>query len=164
MNIRIVVADQGEARFYDTAGAAAPLLLVNRLTDPNARLHDRDFKSDRPGRVFDHAPPASGRRGAVGHHSTTGERSPRKHEAELFAKRVASELEDARQAKQFDRLVLVAGAPFLGQLRAALPRDLHKAVVSEVAKDLVHEPEHALQTHLAELLLTASGSKDQGAA
>ena len=164
MNIRIVVADQGEARFYDAAGAAAPLLLVSRLTDPNARLHDRDFKSDRPGRVFDHAAPASGRRGAVGHHSTGGERSPRKHEAALFAKRVAGELEDARHAKQFDRLVLIAGAAFLGQLRAALPRDLREVVVSEVAKDLVHEPEHVLQAHVTDLLLAAPGSRDQGAA
>jgi protein required for attachment to host cells len=163
MSIRIVVADQGEARFYDTEGAAAPLLLVGHLTNPNARLHDRDFKSDRPGRVFDHAPLMSGRRGAVAHHSTGGERRPRKREAALFAQQIAGELEGARQAKKFARLVVIAGAPFLGELRAALPRALRKAVVAEVARDLVHAPEQDLRAHLTGLPLNSPGSRNQGA-
>src|SRR5207302_2106517 len=102
MRVRIVVADQSEARFYDTEGLHGPLQPAGQLSDPKARLHDRDLESDRPGRVFDHAPLAAGRRGAVGHHGTEGERSPRKHEAVNLARQIADQLEAARREGQFD--------------------------------------------------------------
>ena len=157
MPIRIGVADQGEARFYDMERADAPLQLVGQLSDPNAHLHDRDFKSDRPGRVFDRAPPSSGRRGATSHHATSGERRPRKHEAELFARRVAEELERARHEKRFEHMILVAAPEFLGLLRKALPKALEASVLATVPKDLVHEPEHLLREHLPPLVTEASG-------
>ncbi len=147
MRIRIVVADQGEARFYDVVRPGAALRAVGRITDPKAHLHDRDFKSDRPGRVFDHASTATGRRGAVAHHGTGGERRPRKHEAQLFARQIAEQLEAARPGG-FDRLVLVAGPPFLGVLRAALSKPLLANLVAEVPKDLVHQGDDVLRAHL----------------
>ena len=99
MHTRVVVADQSEARFYDVVDLGARnLRLAQRLTDETAHLHDRDLVSDKPGRVFDHAPPATGRRGSVGHHGTGGERSPRKHEAESFARTIVAELAKARNA------------------------------------------------------------------
>ncbi len=148
MVIRVVAANQNEVHFYDIAKAAEPLKAVGRLEDPTARMHDRDLKSDRPSMVFDHAPPSTGRRGGVGHHGTGGERSPRKHAAEAFAARVAQELEQARRAHQFSRLVIMAGPPFLGMLRAALPEALERTVVAEVPKDLLGKNEATLRAHL----------------
>jgi protein required for attachment to host cells len=149
MSPLILVADESEARFYDAVAVDAPLRLIDRVADPDARLHDRDLKSDRPGRVFDHAPPRSGRRGAVAHHSTGGENGPRKHAAVVFARQIAARLEAARRSGDFEQLIVVAGPPFLGTLRAALPRALRIRVVREVPKDLVHESEHSLRAHLA---------------
>ncbi len=60
MRIRIVVADQSEARFYDAEQRDTRRRSVGALTDPLAHRHDRDFKSDRPGRVYDHAPDRGG--------------------------------------------------------------------------------------------------------
>lgn len=148
MLVRIVVADQSEARFYDTDHFDSKLTLAGRLTDPKAHLHDRDFKSDRPGRLFDHAPPAAGRRGGVAHHGTGGERRPREHEAELFAHQIAAALENALRQDEFKRLVLVAGPRFLGELRAALSKPVESAVAAEVAKDLVHAPDTAVHQYL----------------
>jgi protein required for attachment to host cells len=148
MVIRVVAGNQNEVRFYDIAEAAGPLKQVGRLEDPTARLHDRDLKSDRPSMVFDHAPPATGRRGGVGHHGTGGERRPRKHAAEVFAARVAEELEQARRAHQFSRLVIMAGPPFLGMLRTALPEALERTVVAEVPKDLLGQADAAVRAHL----------------
>lgn len=148
---RIVLADQSEARFYDIDRVDSPLRLIGRLTDPNAHLHDRDFKSDRPGRVFDHAPAPHQRRGAVGHHATDGERRPRKHAAELFARQIARELESARQQHQFDRLVVMAGPPFLGVLRSVLPKAVSALVVHEIPKDLLHEPETVVRAQIGHL-------------
>ena len=149
MRLCVVVADESEARFYDTDGPGAPLRLAGRYADPTARLHDRDLKSDRPGRVFDHAPAATGRRGAVAHHGTGGERRPRKHEAQRFARRIAEELDQARRQDRFDRLVLMAGPPFLGALRAALTDFVRASVVAEVRKDLVHQTEREVLEHLS---------------
>ena len=147
MRVRFVVADESEARFYDLERYDSPLTLAGKITDPKAHLHDRDFKSDRPGRVFDHAS-AAGRRGAIAHHGTDGERRPRKHEAVLFARQIAAELERARRDDRFDRVILAAGPPFLGVLRAALEKVFHSEITAEIPKDLVHEPETELAAHL----------------
>lgn len=148
MPIRIVVADQSEARFYDIEGLNMPLRPVAKLTDPKSHLHNRDFESDRPGRVYDHAPAQGQRRGAVAHHGTGGERTPRKREAQLFAKRIAQELGTSGTSGPFDRLVLIAGPAFLGLLRSALPTSLKSLIVAEVPKDLIHEPETSVLSHL----------------
>lgn len=154
MRIRIVVADRGEARFYDAQHANSHLRLVGQLTDPLAHQHDRDYKSDRPGRVFDHAS-GSGRRGAVAHHATGGERSPSRHEAELFAHRIVNTLEQAQQSGSFEQLVLMAEPRFLGELREAMPASLAGKVVLQVHKDLVHQDDQAIIKHLpAELFAT----------
>jgi len=145
MRVRFIVADEGEARFYDLEHYDDPLTLTGQISDPNAHLHDRDLKSDRPGRVF---ASARGRRGAVAHHATGGENSPRKHEAVVFARQIAAELEKARRENRFDRVVLAAGPPFLGVLRAALEKVFHSRMAAEIPKDLVHEPEAELRTYL----------------
>ena len=148
MRVRIVVADQSEADFYELEQRGLPPQFVQRLEDADAHLHDRDLKSDRPGRVFDHAPTAGDRRGAVAHHSTGGERNPRKVEARRFARRIAQALEQARRQNRYDRLVLMAPPAFLGLLRAEMPATVHAIVSAEIGKDLVHEPPGALSEYL----------------
>ena len=155
--VRIVVADESEARYYEIAGPAAPLNPCGRLANPAARLHDRDLKSDRPGRVFDRAPAAGGRRGAVAHHSTGGERRPRVQEARRFARSIAQELARAQQQDRFDRLVLMAGPRFLGTLRAALRRSVRDPV-AEVPRDLIHQNERAVREHIPGEVFTPAGS------
>lgn len=148
MRVRIVVADQSEARFYDAEHRDSGLQRVGGLTDPQAHLHDRDFKSDRPGRVYDHAPDQAGRRGATAHHGTGGERRPRKHEAELFARRIAAQIQTGYRQNEFDRLILMAAPGFLGLLRQALPASISAIVVGEVGKNLVHEAATAVEAHM----------------
>lgn len=147
MRVRVVVADRAEVRFYDLEHPDSKLQLVGQMTDPEAHLRDRDYKSDRPGRVFDHAP-SGARRGAVAHHGTDGERKPRKHEAELFARRIVDELERAQRQHRFDRLVLMAAPEFLGDLREVMPKPLSEAIAVEIRKDLVHQDELAIRQHL----------------
>ena len=147
MRVRIVVADQSEARFYDAEHPDSQLRLAGTLTDPLAHLHDREFKSDRPGRVYDHAA-GPGRRGATAHHGTGGERSPRKHEAELFARKIGAEIESAHRRNEFDRLILMAAPGFLGVLRQALPASMAAVVAGEVGKNLVREAVVAVAAHM----------------
>lgn len=53
MTTRIVVANQGRARFFDWLNRRSACRMTGELKDPLARLHNRDFNSDRPGRVFE---------------------------------------------------------------------------------------------------------------
>jgi protein required for attachment to host cells len=152
MNVRIVVANESGALLYDLKDATKALQFTGKLSNPRARLHDRDLVSDRPGRRPDHAPVQSGRRGASPHHATAGAHEAHEHEVESFARQVAHELEVAGVAGQFDRLVIMAGPKFLGMLRALLPASVSSALVAEVPKDLVNQPVHAIREHLPEPL------------
>ena len=150
MRVRIVVADQAEAHFYDVEPPDPTLVPAGRLSEADARLHDRDLVSDRPGRVFDHAPPAVGRRGAVAHHGTggEGERRPHRHVATRFARRIAQALALEQRQGRIDRIVLMAEPRFLGLIRRALPPGLEASVAAEVPKDLVHQGEDVVRAHL----------------
>jgi protein required for attachment to host cells len=135
---RIVVADQTEARFFDSRGFALPLLPAGSLRNPGGRMRERDLVSDRPGRVFNSARAAHRRRGATTRHASGGEHPARRHLQQVFARRTALELERARQAHRFDRLVVVAPPEFLGRIRAALPAGLRAKLVASIPRDLVH--------------------------
>ena len=149
MRVRVVVADQSEARYYEVKQVGGPLRLVGRMMDPLAREHERDLVSDRPGRVFDHANVGGGRRGKVARHGTGGERSARKTEAARFARRIAGELDTERRDGTYDRLVLMSPPGFLGLLRGTMSKSLQKAVVLEVAKDLVRCSDKVIGGHVA---------------
>ena len=69
-------------------------------------------------------------------------------EAERFARRVTEVLEAGRRAGEFQGLVVMAGPPFLGMLRAAMPNALQAVITAEVHKDLVHQGEPAVRAHL----------------
>jgi protein required for attachment to host cells len=84
----------------------------------------------------------------VAHHATGGERHPHKQEAQLFARRIVRTLEAARRKDEFDRLVLMAGPPFLGMVRAALRKSVRATVIAEVPKDLVHQTEREVRMNV----------------
>lgn len=140
--IRIVVADQAEAIFYDTPSLDARPREVGRISDPLAHLHDRDLVSDRPGRAYE----------SVGHarHAIARENDPRHQEAVRFARRISCRLDDALRRDEFDELVMVAGPPFLGLIRKELSEQACRRVVHTINKDLVHGPVELLRKHLPE--------------
>jgi len=139
-HIRIVVADQAQAIFYDLSSLKARPSEVARMTDPSAHLHDRDFSSDRPGRSYESFGGAR--------HSIEGENDPRHRAAVNFAKAIAHKLELDRRNKEYEQLIVVAGAPFRGLMRAEISADTQACVVHEVPKDLVHSPPEVLRDYL----------------
>lgn len=138
---RILVADQAEAVFYDSSSLTAAPQEVARITDPAAHLHDRDLMSDRPGRSYESFGGAR--------HALEREDDPRHREAVRFARRVARRLDEARRKDEFENLVVVAGPPFLGLLRAAMSQPTKACIAREIRKDLVHGPIAVLREHLA---------------
>lgn len=138
--IRIVVADQAEAIFYDAPSLAARPTEVGRISDPSSHQYDRDLASDRPGRSYESVGGAR--------HALEGENGPRWQGAVRFARRISCRLDDALRKGEFEELVVVAGPPFLGLIRSELSRPARERVVHEIRKDLVHGPVEALRRHL----------------
>jgi len=138
--IRIVVADQADAIFYDSASLAAAPKEVGRISDPTARLHDRDLVTDRAGRSYESVGGAR--------HALEREADPRYQASMRFARRIARRLDEARRNEEFDELVVVAGPQFLGLLREKFSKPTSARVVMEVPKDLVHMTVADLRRHL----------------
>jgi protein required for attachment to host cells len=140
--IRIVVADQAEAIFYDTPSLRTRPKEVARISDPLAHQHNRDFESDRPGRSYESFGGAR--------HAIARENDPRQQEAVRFAKRISRRLDTARRSGEYDELIVAAGPAFLGLMRAELSKPTRARVVHEIRKDLVHGTVEALRRHLPE--------------
>jgi protein required for attachment to host cells len=126
ITVRVVVADERDATFFDLTKPQAPLEARGSLHNDSARP-DRELETDRPGRRF------GGTHG--NRHAVDGERSTQRHETELFAKQVCQALDGARTRHEFDRLVIIAAPRMLGMLREALPAPCQAVVAAEVAKD-----------------------------
>jgi protein required for attachment to host cells len=149
MRVRVIVADQTEARFYDLSGVDAQLRLAGRLVDPEAPAHEQEIGSDRGTRTLERAAVAdTARRVAYAPRSAAPEPRPRKDAAMRFARSVAAELDAAYRREGFDRTVLVAGPAFIGLLRSALSEPVRATLVAEVRKDLVHQDDSTVQAYV----------------
>lgn len=141
MNVRIVVADERQANFFDAMTPSAPLTERGSLRNPKGGLTDQDLETDRPGRRAGGTSARTGGAGSVAgqHHGVTGEKSTEQHELVLFAKAVAQRIDLDRAHNEFDRLVLVAGPKMLGLLRQSLPVQSQSLLAGEVSKDILHQ-------------------------
>lgn len=69
-----------------------------------------------------------------------------------LARTMSGHLLKALDAKEFDRLIVVAGPHMLGLLRAHLDDRLKAVTVGEIAKDLSAQTPAALEDHIGELI------------
>lgn len=136
MNVRIVVADERQASFFDAVTPRSPLAERGSLHNERSGKRDSELETDRPGRRFG----GTGAGGVEGHHhGVTGEKSTVLHELTLFAKEVARKIETDRARNEFDRLVLVAGPKMLGLLRQSLSNPTQSMLAGEISKDILRQ-------------------------
>jgi protein required for attachment to host cells len=145
-----VVADGGRARFLRKRNprrslAAPHQMFATRREFVSAHIHDRssDLGAAAPGRSHESA-------GFVRHGVEPREDLHRADKLN-FVDEVAAALNDANAADEFDRLVLVAPAHALSELRRALDAPTQRKIAGELQKDLTHVPEADLAEHLADL-------------
>ena len=139
--VRVVVADQIQAKFFNSVGATPNLQPAGTLVDPAGRQHEQEFGSGRPGSVV------TSRRG---HYALQHRGSRKAHKVDLFAKQIAEQLATDANAGAFDDLAIVAAPRFLGALRRALPPALRNLVKHEIRHDLVHQSDAVIRDHLPE--------------
>jgi protein required for attachment to host cells len=139
--VRVVVADQSQARFFDSSAPNQKLKPAGTLLDTAARKQEQELGASRPGSAM-----------SAGHgHYALQHRSSRKRlEVGLFAKQIAAKLAAGASAGEFDDIALVAAPRFLGALRKVLPPALRNLVKHEIHHDLVHQSEAVIREHLPE--------------
>lgn len=143
----IVVADGARARFFEPSVDGRKLVPARPadMVMPESRGHERDLKSDKPGRVFSSA------RGGV-RHALEPPHDYHKLEKHRFLASVAEVLDAACAQGEFDGLILVAPRRSLGEFRTLLSERVQRSVVREIAKELTSVTPAVLWDRLAPLV------------
>jgi len=137
----VLIADAARARVFETRGIGSGLPTVQDLALHAELAPSHEIGADRPGRSFDSV--------GAGRHAMESTSDPHREQKRQFARRVAEAIEARRAAKSFDRLVVVAPAVTMGDLRAALSDKVKAAVAAEVVADLTNTPASELPAHLS---------------
>jgi protein required for attachment to host cells len=125
-NTWVIVADGTRARFFNRHPNRT-LEEFDVLVCPDNRMHEGDLVSDRHGRVES---------SAAGVHGMGNKNAAKEHEQDLFAKRVASRVEEGRTAGQVNKLILVAVPRFLGRIRSSLSTPCADMITHTIDKEL----------------------------
>lgn len=140
MNVRIVVADERQAQFFDAVTPKSPLTARGMVVNEAGAKRDIDLETDRAGRRYGGMNGANHGGHAQGHHhGVNGEKSTWQHDLTLFTKEVARRIDADRNRNEFDKLILVAGPKVLGLLRQSLTTPTQSLVAGEIPKDLLHQ-------------------------
>jgi len=141
-NDHVLVCDGSKALLLQNNGEtfALDLEVVEVAVEPHPPSHE--LGSERPGRVHE----------SVGV-SRSSVRSLDRHEAAEanFLKTVARRLDDVLRSRRMQRLILVAPAKALGELRACLSPEVKAVVAAEASKDLARLSTAKIEEHLAAL-------------
>ncbi len=137
---QVVVASADTARFFNRKGPLGPLEEFKTLTNPEARLYNRDIDADAPGRSFDSV--------GGGRHSVTPEHDPKSQKEMLFGKAIAEEIEAQRRDGNFDFITLVAEPKLLGEIREHLDPVTQRMILHTVDKNLAHLDPEAIRERL----------------
>ena len=138
----VLVADGRKALFLRNAADEIRVdLKVLKVVEQPANPKTAEHGTDRPGRTVD---AATGRRSAVQQTDwhDLAERS--------FATDVAQELEHHHRDGDFTRLIVVAPARTLAELRQSFSKELGATILAELDKDLTKHPVHEIERLLAQ--------------
>ncbi len=138
----ILAANSSQATIFTAESPVAPLVALETMSNPEARLKQMDLVSDRPGRTFD----------SLGsqRHARASQVDPKEQEQIRFAKTIIEKLERGRLDGAFERLVIVAGPDFLGELRTHFGAQLKALVSQEIDKDYTALNPRELRSRLPE--------------
>ena len=140
----VLIADGGHAKVFESEGPGSDLAPVQGMVFSAELPANRDILTDRPGRDFE----SHGR----ARHAMENRSDPHRALKREFATKLGGILEAKLAEKRFDRLVLVAPPPALGDLRDVLPKSVRTKVTAELAHDLVKTPHSELPRHLEGVL------------
>jgi protein required for attachment to host cells len=135
----IVVADSSRARVFEQG--AKHLREIEDMINPGG--HANNVRKDGDGKLHDRNERMQG-------HVVEPPTSAASHENEVFARNVGDYLEQARNARRYGRLRLIAAPKFLGLMRSKLNKEVQKMVAQELPKDISMFSLHQIEAYLDE--------------
>jgi protein required for attachment to host cells len=141
----ILVADGERAAFFHNEGPGKGLQPISELGERRHGPDTHDMVSDKQGSM--HGGP-----GTSGSAALLPRNDPHEAEEKRFVEHLAKELDQAAQAKRFDRLIIVAPPHALGNIRKALSAATAKLVTAEYHKDLTKNTSAEIAAHLEDHL------------
>lgn len=133
----VLVSDGSKARIYASDVNKHNLRLINTLSSETARIHSYDLGSKKPHGIFERNRPEA----KVDLHAKA---------KKVFARHIASLLNNGVIAHEFQKLVLIAPPKFLGSLRSMLTKGAIDLVIKEIKKDLTGSDEQNLKNYIWE--------------
>ena len=116
----VVVADHSQARIFSADDTKKKLSQLHALDHSAARHKGEALHQE-------------------GHGSAPADKFYMQREGEAFVENLTVFLEEEFRKKQFESLVLICPAKFLGECRKAISTNLQRAVSQEISKDLIHQ-------------------------
>jgi protein required for attachment to host cells len=144
--IWVLVADGSRARILrKDEGNRKQLRTIEGMTFSHELPKTSEVVRDRLPRTFE----------SVGdtRHGVATEVDPHREEKRKFAGELADALDAELVKKSFDRLVIVAPAQMLGDLRSALTPAVRARTATEVVLDLTKVPDAEIASHLKTFIL-----------
>lgn len=126
----ILIADGGRARVLESVGTGQPLHEVVGLVQSTDLPASRDIADDRQGRSFE----------SVGtlRHAIERRSDPHRELKRQFAQHIAGLIDQKAGDKAFERLVVVAPAVTMGDLRPAFTKRVSELIAAEIVSDLTN--------------------------
>ncbi|ADU65784.1 host attachment protein [Desulfurispirillum indicum] len=140
----ILVADASRARLLAVESPTGPLMELESLVNPAARLRQQDLSSDRQGRSFQSA--------GTGRSAMAETTTPKEQETAVFARELTQNLQERRKQGELEKLYVVAPPAFLGELRKHLGAEVASVVVAEIDKDYTRLDARELREKLPQYL------------
>jgi protein required for attachment to host cells len=140
----ILVADGGRARILETTGKRRGMHVVTGSESHFENPPSRELGRDAPGRVYESY-------GSV-RHAVEPRHDPHSALEALFASQLAAMLADYSARESFDRLVVVAPATMLGNLRKMIKPQVREKIVAEIDKDLTQVPTNEIASHVEHVI------------
>jgi protein required for attachment to host cells len=127
MKTWILVADSGRARVFERGAKDGVLFEVGGYANPEAQIKPSELARDRLPRTQESA--------SAARHAKEPHTDPHDKTAHKFAHSLAQILDQGRVEHSYTRLLLVAPARFLGQLKQELGDQVAKLVAKTISKD-----------------------------
>lgn len=137
----VIVAESSRARLFLLDAKNEPLVEMDDMLNPSARIHESELTSDLPGRAY-------GSTGSGIKHSMEPKITPKDQAAIDFARTIAERVEKARTTNEVESIILACSPKFLGILRHNLSDESQKLVTLSIDKNLVEMPEAEIRAHL----------------
>ena len=140
-NAFVLVADGRKMLWLRNDGDEAFPNLVVEMAEEHPNPRDIDQKTDQAGQASStrgggNSPNAQGGAGGARSSGTMGESDYHQLEEDRFAAEVAEMLRKRALARKYDKLVVIAPAKTLGELRKHYHKEVESRLLGELAKDL----------------------------